>query len=677
MTDRRIPGVYVTVEDASYIAPPTQVGRTVFNVGICPKGPHNRVFQVTSQAEFHKYFGKPDFYQTSLSHYIMDKAMQYAGRGLYIRVVPEDARQAQVLIKAAGESSSDLVTEISGIFNWTNESTLIVDSDVSEDLKIGDWIFSTAEDESDIQKAKQIIDLTVNTDNTTEITLDSEYSGTAESGTAYKFSPYNVVTDNGFDVNYPIPDEVSDVDPEVVYGFYAIGAGAHYNNYKIRGSRNIELEKMFTDEDGNPKYKYMFMDLGVYYVKDDGEEQLVEGPWTVSLTSKTPDGIKIRDLSSGQPLYIMNVINQRSDLIRVCAGMAMYDLKSKSDLENSEALRKQIMMILSSGSPVGTNYLVEGDRGIQLGSGDDGTADGEYPLYNPNTGHINIMDETNGLIRQAYNGSLPSVDGSIKQMREIIYPVYQPDYILTGNWPAEVQDAGRQLADIRQDCIHLGDTDFQTSVSDDLDARQNDVPWNNWTSALYVQFRKRFDEYTGEWMTISPVYHAIENHLNIDRRVFLGEPVAGIEKGAISEPIELIYQANHTELGDMWDRELNSTINEPDGVYFLTQFTTWKRLSILKRLHAAKFVAFVRKMVPPLLKDILQRKGTQFWKDQAESRVTHFLNKYIGTDVEALNVLDDFSVDVEFDDVSSELNVYLRLRPVRVIERINVYIIVE
>lgn len=194
---------------------------------------------------------------------------------------------------------------------------------------------------------------------------------------------------------------------------------------------------------------------------------------------------------------------------------------------------------------------------------------------------------------------------------------------------------------------------------------------------MYSQFRKRFDEYTAEWMTISPVYHAIENHLNIDNRVFLGEPVAGIEKGAIAEPIELVYQGNHTELGDMWDKELNSTINEPDGVYFLTQFTTWKRLSILKRLHAAKFVAFVRKMVPPLLKDILQRKGTQFWRDQAGARVTHFLNKYMSSDVEALNVLDDFSVNVEFDDVASELNVYINMRPVRVIERINVYIIVE
>jgi len=178
-------------------------------------------------------------------------------------------------------------------------------------------------------------------------------------------------------------------------------------------------------------------------------------------------------------------------------------------------------------------------------------------------------------------------------------------------------------------------------------------------------------------ITVSPCYHAIENHLVVDGNYFLGEPVAGIEKGAIAEPIELVYTANHTERGDLGDAELNLTIVEPDGKYFLTQFTTWKRLSILKRLHAAKFVAFVRKSIPPLLKDLLQRKGTDFWVNQGQSRVDYFLSKYLNTDVEALKMLTNYSVRVEFDEVASELNVYIGLTPIRVIERINVYIAVS
>jgi hypothetical protein len=163
----------------------------------------------------------------------------------------------------------------------------------------------------------------------------------------------------------------------------------------------------------------------------------------------------------------------------------------------------------------------------------------------------------------------------------------------------------------------------------------------------------------------------------VDGNYFLGEPVAGIEKGAIAEPIELVYTANHTERGDLGDAELNLTISEPEGKYFLTQFTTWKRLSILKRLHAAKFVAFVRKSIPPLLKDLLQRKGTKFWIDQGQRRVEYFLSQYMNSNVEALNMLTNYSANVEFDEISSELNVYIGLTPVRVIERINVYIAVS
>jgi len=163
----------------------------------------------------------------------------------------------------------------------------------------------------------------------------------------------------------------------------------------------------------------------------------------------------------------------------------------------------------------------------------------------------------------------------------------------------------------------------------------------------------------------------------VDGQYFIAEPVAGIEKGAIPDPMKLVYRPNHTERGDLIEAELNPTIYEKDGKYFLTQLTTYKRLSILKRLHAAKFVAFVRKTIPPMLKDILQRKATPFWINQAHVRVNNFLKKYRDATSEIYTVLESFSVNVDFDDVNSELNVYIKMKPLRVIERINVFIIVQ
>ncbi len=195
---------------------------------------------------------------------------------------------------------------------------------------------------------------------------------------------------------------------------------------------------------------------------------------------------------------------------------------------------------------------------------------------------------------------------------------------------------------------------------------------------LYTQYREIFDMYTGAKIWISPVYHAIERHLFCDGAYFIAEPVAGIEKGAIQEPIKLAYRANHVERGDLIDVELNPTIVEPQGKYFLTQFTTWKRLSIMKRAHVAKFLAYVRKTLPVLLKDILQRKATAFWVNQAKFRVDTFLNNFLeDPSLERYSILKSYTSTVEFDDVQSELNVYVDLFPIRAIERINVYLIVH
>ena len=79
-------------------------------------------------------------------------------------------------------------------------------------------------------------------------------------------------------------------------------------------------------------------------------------------------------------------------------------------------------------------------------------------------------------------------------------------------------------------------------------------------SCLYTQYREMDDKYTGFPINMSPVYHAIERHLAVDAQYFLAEPVANIEKGAISDKIELAYRANHTERGDMKDVELNCLV---------------------------------------------------------------------------------------------------------------------
>lgn len=680
VTDRREPAVYVSIEDASYAAEALETGRIGYIVTLCDRGPHNRVVTLTSRERFYKLFGRPDYRRTSQAHYLADKFLQYSSNLLLVRAMPDDAYWANENISAS-TASTKITYLVEGMstdatFTFTPDSVNVVAADVDSfnAVAVGTWIFADGDTVAD---ARQVVAKTLDT---YTLTLDAPYSGTISGSVdGYSCLPY---------VASSITNVVSEANmletaADVVWYFYAKGAGTYYNNIKIMGVRNVELEKMYTDADGVVLYKYLFMNIGVYYINDDGTTTLLEGPWSVSLTRRNALGSTIKDLTSGSSLYIEDVINDNSDFVGCISAQAVDGLVAAGAVTEAQATKRrlQVQLLLTvSGSIVDSTSGSIAAGGIQFENGTDGTVNTSrsLPMYNSTNNLEPDRDYLNGQVLLAYQGALTSVDGSIEQIPECVYPWYQPDYIITGGYPAEVQDGGRYLASYRQDCIHLADTGAKVnSYSDDLDRRLNYVPWNDWTSALYVQYRKIFDPFTGERIWMNPVYHALERHLYCDGAYFIAEPVAGIEKGAISEPIELAYRSNHTERGDLMDAELNCVIVEPQGKYILTQFTTWKRLSVLKRLHVAKFIAYIRKVIPTLLKDILQRRATQYWIGQAQFRVANFLGKFLESNVERYSILKSFNVAVSFDDVASELNVIIDVTPIRAIERINVFIIVH
>ncbi len=402
--DRREPGVYVSIEDASYVAPTIEIGRVGYIVILTDRGPHNRIVTVTSQAQLHSLFGKPNYRRTSQSLYLADKYLQYSSKCLICRVVPDDSYWSNINIT---ENTSS--TSISETYSFTNDSNIVTPADANayDAFDVGDWIFSN---DDTLDLALQII--SKDDSSGYEFVLSGKYQGTTNTTTAQKFIPYQFNTIINVDTVNDMPATASDI----VYYFYANGAGEYYNNIKIKGVRNIQMERMYTDDNGDILYKYLFMDIAVYYENDDGTETLLEGPWTVSLVRRTPQDTVIRDLSSGQVLYIEDIINARSDFIRVISGQAVEKLITDTDNEDR---RLQVMLLLSQTTPINTNNIASG--GAQLQEGTDGTG-----MYDP-SGNISISSQLEGLVKQAYMGTLTSVDGSVEQMPECVYPWFEPD----------------------------------------------------------------------------------------------------------------------------------------------------------------------------------------------------------------------------------------------------------
>lgn len=477
----------------------------------------------------------------------------------------------------------------------------------------------------------------------------------------YTHVPVQVVSSK----NIRSADDFNTNDIYNIFYFYAEGVGSYYNNILLQGVRNYQLEKMYTDDNGVPLYKYIFMDLTIFGENEDGSTTILEGPWTVSLVNKVGDQV-VRDLNTGRELYIVNTINERSEYIKCKEGINASILEGLT--KEKEELRLKVMALFSVSFVYRTR--TSGQEGFFLENGNDGI---QYDVF----GRLNINNaEISQLVRNAYATDLKSTDGSIQLLMQTLYPWYLLDYVISGGYNVDIQSAARELVDTRKDCLLLADTgEYKLNATEELRARSLDVPWNTWNAMLYTQYRTITDPYSGKQITISPVYHAIERHLTVDNNYFMSEPVAGIEKGALQERAVLAYKPSLADMEEMIDVELNPTITEPDGTYFLTQFTTYKRASVMKRAHAVKIVQHLQKRLPSILKDLLQRKGTPYWVSVAESRVDTFMKQFTNANTPK-HSFKSYNIDLNWDEERSEIYIGLTVKPLRAIEAIHVNIIV-
>jgi len=666
-----LPAINVTIEDRSFALPTLKTGRSGYAVVTGDRGPHNSVVEVNSVAQFHRIFGRPDLTRTGQGHYMADKFLQHSSRLFVVRPAVVGNTTVGVTNSRISHATVTENTTLSALaeasYTFTNGSNSLTTT-VASTAVVGDWIVS-ATDVATLSFARQVV--AISTDTLT-LTLDSVYTGTtsgvAEGASTYQPLTVTTVASPGIDN----VSQLSTITTGELFHIHSVGTGSYYNNIIVRGVRNVALEKMYTDTAGNALYPDMFMDLYVYYHNQDGTMSLVEGPWTVSLMNKAGTSV-VRDLSTGLEMFLPTVVNSKSDYIRIVPGASISDYENAA---NATDLRNYTQTLFSSGVVTKTSQV--GQNGVGLSLGSDGA---QYDSF----GRLDFVGSGanagifEGVVSQAFNGTLGSTDGTIELIVQSLYPWYEFDYILSGGYSAVVQSAAVQLADARSDCMVIGDTGANSqSAADDISARLNMVPWNTYNAMLYVQYRDIFDPYTGKHIYITPAYHAIERHLVIDARDWIAEPVAGIEKGAIQEPIVLSYRPQLVLMGDLIDGEMNPTIVEPQGKYILHQLTTWKRLSIMKRGHAVKFIHYIKKEIPKLLKDILQHKATPFWIGMVDRRLNGFMSPFVvgNSSSDRMAALTSFSVSSIFDEARSEIQVALIVRPIRSIEAINVSIIV-
>jgi hypothetical protein len=123
--------------------------------------------------------------------------------------------------------------------------------------------------------------------------------------------------------------------------------------------------------------------------------------------------------------------------------------------------------------------------------------------------------------------------------------------------------------------------------------------------------------------------------------------------------------------------QVNTIIKETDGIYFIDQLTTYKSASKLSRINVVKVIHRMRKDIPKILKDLLQRKETTNVINTAKMRVEKYMMRWMLTDNNQQDgIFSEINVTPYFIEEELKLVVSIAVKPIGTIEKIEVPITV-
>ncbi len=273
------------------------------------------------------------------------------------------------------------------------------------------------------------------------------------------------------------------------------------------------------------------------------------------------------------------------------------------------------------------------------------------------------------------------------ELREILYPKYDFDYIPDWTNTATVQQAIIGLADdlglsmpiLSLPLSYNPTITTKNLVDKDLQTRKETVFQSSYNSAMYSgQQNKthRTDSSLRMYMPMS--YYALLAHLRIDNQYSITEPVANMIKGTLdSTELNLTYSPSSIDIEQLRNQQINSVIVEPDGTYIIDQLTMYKKASKLSRINVVKPLHRIRKDLPRLLKDLLQTKAIGSVIDKAVTRTENELAKWVITPENTVDgIFKSAIVKATFNEDTYKLRLTITVNPVGTLESIDIPIIV-
>ncbi len=316
------------------------------------------------------------------------------------------------------------------------------------------------------------------------------------------------------------------------------------------------------------------------------------------------------------------------------------------------------------------NKLLENK--FQLASGSDGEnliVSNRINMYGPGD---SVSQNAKQLLINYFNFT--------PDIREVMYPKYDFDYIPDWSEDMDVMTAISNLGDELGFSMPIVSMGLSYNADEDYNKRREDFIVNSYNTCIYSGQNNlsHYDASTGGTIMIPHSYLAMLIHLDVDDNYSITEPAANKNKATIPDSkLQLSYQASSKDIEKLREVQINTIINEVDGIYEIDQLTAYKKASKLSRINIVKPIHRMRKDLPRLLKDFIQVKALNSQISRVQEIVNKYMSRYQVSDENISDgIFSSIKVYVYFIEEENKLIVSITVNPIGTIETISIPITV-
>jgi hypothetical protein len=300
-----------------------------------------------------------------------------------------------------------------------------------------------------------------------------------------------------------------------------------------------------------------------------------------------------------------------------------------------------------------------------LKKGSDGSlldASGDLNTSNPG-GATDLLSQGYSGILTSPNDPVDSVDELLDQ-ENIYYSI-----VFDCGYPSDVKTAISTLVTTRRDCVAIMDNGDNSSFNNAMDVRTNQNVFNNYFCAIYEEYNKVYDIFTGQDIWVSPVYHMSYLLPRNDNVAEIWFAAAGFNRGSIDTIKELRFNPRLGQRDQMYLKQLNPIVKFNPGYVNWGQLTSQSKPSALQDLNIVRLVLYCKRALEQYCRYFIFEQNDHITWGQVSGGIVSFLD-----DIQTRRGLYSFSVEVgatDYEKKTKTFHVNITLEPTRVAEKIS------